>query len=365
MEANTSRPDIVLASSKQPIPQKNNGWLGSRVADRQIPLDNGKKESIEKRQLATDIYIPKVVDKPHEEPQVPIQDNSTQSINNSVLTEEELKYMEDDEKDIPSDELDEFYQNYIQYLYSLSDSLRNYKPNKGVIDNITSTQGANSAPESKVDNTQDTHIAVEIPPNEDDVKSQLLRYRIVGEVFNSYVIVEKDDEMLLVDKHAAHERIIFERLKSAMYNAQPVSQMLMVPIDVMMTSEEIHIIDEYKKEIESVGFEFTCGKYTASITATPEGIEPDAVSDMFAVIAERIKSNTGSARLTRDIIFEKALYQASCKAAIKAGREYPKEHIEWIVSKLMELEDITVCPHGRPVAMILSKKNLDNQFERT
>ena len=86
---------------------------------------------------------------------------------------------------------------------------------------------------------------------------------------------------------------------------------------------------------------------------------------MLAVMAERIRSNTGSAQLTRDIIFEKALYQASCKAAIKAGREYSEEHIRWLIAELMRLPDITVCPHGRPVAMTISKKNLDHQFERT
>ena len=85
---------------------------------------------------------------------------------------------------------------------------------------------------------------------------------------------------------------------------------------------------------------------------------------MLTVIAGRITEFTGSARLTRDIIFEKALYQASCKAAVKAGREYAPEHIKWIVDKLMEIEDITVCPHGRPVAMELSHKQLDKQFER-
>ena len=84
-----------------------------------------------------------------------------------------------------------------------------------------------------------------------------------------------------------------------------------------------------------------------------------------AAIVGHIKSATGTAKLTRDIIFEKALYQASCKAAIKAGREYPEEHIEWLVAEMMKLPDITFCPHGRPVALELTKKNLDHQFERT
>ena len=86
---------------------------------------------------------------------------------------------------------------------------------------------------------------------------------------------------------------------------------------------------------------------------------------MLTTMADRLKSGTGSASLTRDIVFEKALYQASCKASIKGGREYPPEYIEWLIAKLMEIPDITVCPHGRPVAMELSKGNIDRQFLRT
>ena len=97
----------------------------------------------------------------------------------------------------------------------------------------------------------------------------------------------------------------------------------------------------------------------------PVGISLDAVADVITTMADRMKNSTGSVELTRDIVFEKALYQASCKAAIKAGREYPREDIEWLVARLMEIPDITYCPHGRPVAIQLSKKNLDKQFERT
>lgn len=193
-----------------------------------------------------------------------------------------------------------------------------------------------------------------------------LNYRIVGEVFNSYVIVENGDRMLIIDKHAAHERIIFEQLKAGMHSSHAVvSQLLMLPVEVMMTSDEVAAITDYRKEIEAVGFEFTAGKNTVSISALPEGISPDAAGDMLTVMAERIRNNTGNVRLTRDIVFEKALYQASCKAAIKAGREYPPEYVKWIVDKLMQIPDITFCPHGRPVAMELSHKKLDHQFERS
>ena len=192
-----------------------------------------------------------------------------------------------------------------------------------------------------------------------------IEYRLVGEVFNSYVIVQVEEKMLLIDKHAAHERIIFEQLKKNLYATDVSSQLLMLPVDVMLMSDEVASIEEYREEIESVGFTFTTSRNTVSVTALPVGIEQDAVADMFAVIADRIKNGTGKVELTRNLIFEKALYQASCKAAIKAGREYARGHVEWIVEKLMELPDITFCPHGRPVAMELSKKNIDRQFERT
>ena len=206
---------------------------------------------------------------------------------------------------------------------------------------------------------------IAIPTPEPEATLESLQYRIVGEVFNSYVIVERGSEMLLIDKHAAHERIIFEQLKAGLKDVKINSQMLMLPIEIMMTSDEIQAICDYRSEVEAVGFEFDVGKYSLSVIAIPEGVDSDGIVDMLLVMAERIKSGTGSAGLTKDIIFEKALYQASCKAAIKAGREYSKEQIKRIVDKLMEIPDITVCPHGRPVAMILDKKNLDRQFERT
>ena len=192
-------------------------------------------------------------------------------------------------------------------------------------------------------------------------------YRIVGEVFNCYIIVEleKADKFLLVDKHAAHERVNFERLKAAMRDTEPHSQLVMIPIDVILTSDEVQTIESYRPEIESLGFSFTTLRNTVSIEAMPIGIKLEAVSDLITTMADRLKNGTGNAGLTRDILFEKALYQASCKAAIKGGREYPPEYTEWLIEKLMELPDITVCPHGRPVAMEISKKNIDHQFLRT
>jgi DNA mismatch repair protein MutL len=113
-----------------------------------------------------------------------------------------------------------------------------------------------------------------------------------------------------------------------------------------------------------LGFNIQAKKYSVLISSIPTELASCDVQDTISTMINRIKDGQGNAKLTRDILFEKALYQASCKAAVKAGREYPKEYVEWIVDKLMELPDVTVCPHGRPVAMEISRKNLERQFGR-
>ena len=211
---------------------------------------------------------------------------------------------------------------------------------------------------------------VDVPmPSDNDappVEQKIQRnFRIVGEVFHSYVLVEVEDCMLVIDKHAAHERILFEQLKEKLHSSEPSSQLLMLPLEVMMMSDEVSVLGDYRAELEAIGFAFTTARNTVSVTALPIGIDAGAAGDMLCAIADRIKTGTGSAALTRDILFEKALYQGACKAAIKAGRAYAEGHIEWLVGKLMELPNITACPHGRPVAMEMSKHNLDHQFERS
>ncbi|MBR2381322.1 MAG: DNA mismatch repair endonuclease MutL [Clostridia bacterium] len=190
-------------------------------------------------------------------------------------------------------------------------------------------------------------------------------YRIVGEVFNSYLIVEREDKMLIIDKHAAHERIIFEKNKEMMKSKEPSSQILISPLEVMLTSAEIAIVNDYLEDFEKLGFKLAPKKYSVWVYSIPTELSSCDVQDTVSTMVNRIKNGQGDAKITRDILFEKALYQASCKAAIKAGREYVEAHTEWIIEQLMKIPDITFCPHGRPVAMELSKKNLDYQFERS
>ena len=353
LEANVTRPSINPATL----------WnTNKRVSEMTEPISDRRGESLTKRQLSADLYTrTETAQKPQEKAPAVAPAPQTKAPAFEHITAEQ------------------YVKEYIK-----TDSVRTapirpkeeakdlQAPSVVIPEKPAPTPAEKVAPKPPVVE----EIKIELPPQNEKViveskqdasaepEARSLEYRIVGEVFNSYVIVERGDTMLLIDKHAAHERIIFEELKERMRSSEPSSQLLLLPIDVMMTSEEIRILDEYRKDLLAIGFEFSVGKYSVSVSAIPDGIEIDAVGDMLTVMAERIKENTGSAKLTRDIIFEKALYQGSCKAAIKAGREYAPEHIKWIVDKLMLIPDITFCPHGRPVAMEMSHKLLDRQFER-
>ena len=344
LEANRDRPDVVLAPAT-----KRQGRIEAKLSESQTPIEEGRGESLKKRQLAEQMVLPQTDTK------VPTAEPKQESAQGGFARMTASDYLQQMIKGYQKPQAPTKIQN---------EGVKSVEPKPTQQQSpMTVEPKPTVAPTSAVIATS-TDTRKPTPQTFTEPKPTL-DYRIIGEAFHAYVLVEVGDKLLVVDKHAAHERILFEQLKAGMRDQSKTSQMLMLPIEVMLTSDEIETLLQYREEIEAVGFAFTTGRYTVSVTEIPEGIRTDAVSDMLAVIAERIKSHTGSAKLTRDLIFEKALYQASCKAAIKAGREYPEGHIRWLIAKLMELPDITVCPHGRPVAMELSKKNLDHQFERS
>ncbi len=203
-----------------------------------------------------------------------------------------------------------------------------------------------------------------ITEQKNDEKIIVPDYKIIGEAFNSYVIVELGEIIYLIDKHAAHERIIFEDLKKKTKEATPSSQMLMLPLEAYLTSDELATLSEWEKEIKSLGFNYEANGSTVSIFEIPSGISQNAAPDMLIALASKLMRGEANASTAKDDIFESALYQASCKAAIKAGRIYDTAHIKWICDRVLTLENIRYCPHGRPVAFEMTKHFLEKQFER-
>ena len=190
-------------------------------------------------------------------------------------------------------------------------------------------------------------------------------YKFIGEAFDCYVMIEYEGSLLVIDKHAAHERVIFEDLKKQqLADNRIATQILMLPITVLLNGEELITAEEYLDEIKKIGFEYTINAKTVDITAIPKAVSADEAETLFIKMIDEIIEGRGKPSITDAVRREKALYQVACKAAIKGGRVYTKEILHWLIKKLLVLPDITVCPHGRPVAFKLTKSELDRQFER-
>lgn len=194
-----------------------------------------------------------------------------------------------------------------------------------------------------------------------------IEYRIIGEAFNAYVIVETGDKVLMIDKHAAHERIIFEQMKRNCREGRGSAQLMLLPRNIPLSAEEYAALVQYMPQIEKMGFVLESVEQTHSfdMMGYPSELTEDASVDMLTVMGEQLSKGTGSAETTREQFYEKALYQASCKAAIKAGHVEDEGHIKWICDNLLALPDIRYCPHGRPVAMEMSIGQIEHQFKRT
>ncbi len=222
----------------------------------------------------------------------------------------------------------------------------------------------NIKPDEKIENKApkiESTVHHRIP----DTDLSNLNYKIIGELFDCYIIVEHDDSVMLIDKHAAHERVIFEDLKrNKDSDGRVASQSLILPISAVLSPDEISVAAEYRDEICNVGFEYSINGKVADIIAIPDAISASDAEALFMKMLDEISEGKGNPQITESIRREKALYQIACKAAIKGGRIYDKSIIEWLVKKIMSIPDITVCPHGRPIAYKLTKKELDKQFDR-
>ena len=190
-------------------------------------------------------------------------------------------------------------------------------------------------------------------------------HRFIGEAFDCYLMVEIDSELLMIDKHAAHERIIFEDLKSSREkDGRVASQSLLLPLFAALDAESLAAVEEYRADFEAVGFSFDLREKGADITAIPDAIGASDAETLFVHMADELVKGRGNPALTEALRRERALYQVACKAAIKGGRKYDPEIAKWLIGRVLSLPDITVCPHGRPIAFRLSKRELDRHFER-
>ena len=193
---------------------------------------------------------------------------------------------------------------------------------------------------------------------------EIPEYKIAGEVFDTYVILELEDRIILVDKHAAHERINFEILRAQMKELTPNVQLLIAPERVPLSSGETDVCESFKSELEGVGFVLEIEDGAAKISGVPIGYDVKSGCELFSEMLSSLIDEGVPVDIKKRSVFEHALYQTSCKMSIKAGRHYSEEHIKWICDNLLRYDCIKFCPHGRPVAFEMTKRELDTRFGR-
>ena len=207
--------------------------------------------------------------------------------------------------------------------------------------------------------TQISTNSVEEPAQEQlSEHAQAAKFRVVGEVLDTYIIAELGEEMLLIDKHAAHERMIFDRLKAQ--ERSIMSQTLLAPVIIKPTAPDADIIEQNSTLFDRLGFEiepFGASEY--AVRALPDDIDPPEAAGTIEEICGKLRANSLSPEGARDEI----LHTVACKAAIKAGRKHDVRELERIAAAVIAGE-VKYCPHGRPVSASLTKKQLDKFFSR-
>ena len=191
------------------------------------------------------------------------------------------------------------------------------------------------------------------------------RYRFVGQIFDTYWIIEYDDKMLMIDQHAAHEKVNFERLMARLSREQQekaASQLLMPPIIVNLSGREEAVLEQYRDYFARMGYEIEhFGENAYAIRAVPVELyanEPDVLlREILDEILDSRMSGTPAAILYK-------IASMSCKAAIKGNTKMSVSEAQDLIDELLTLDNPYHCPHGRPTMIVLSRSEIDRKFQR-
>ena len=185
-------------------------------------------------------------------------------------------------------------------------------------------------------------------------------FKIVGEVFKTYIVVELPDSVAFIDKHAAHERILYEKLRKT---NKKYAQMLFEPILLEFNEIESQTLFENRQYLESYGFLIEKKNNKLYLLGIPEPLMQSA-GDLRSIIGVFVNELMQGGQIPINVRADRALYTVACKAAVKAGRTLEAAHLEWIVKNVMTDKAIRYCPHGRPIMHIIDHRALAKMFGR-
>ncbi len=190
---------------------------------------------------------------------------------------------------------------------------------------------------------------------------------IIGQAFNTYIILELCNELIMLDQHAAHERIMYESLRKKYINRDSICQQLISPVVIELTNQEIKFLEETAEFLEGLGFIYeSFGNNTIMLRSIPYSDSGISAKEAFIEVLDKIISSAGSGfdKNSYGAVAEEALYTIACKAAVKANKRLDGAEIRSLLEDLARLDNPYTCPHGRPTIVKLTKHELEKMFKR-
>lgn len=192
----------------------------------------------------------------------------------------------------------------------------------------------------------------------------LPNHRIIGQVFSTYWLVEYKNDLYIIDQHAAHEKVLYERIIAAARENRHTSQMLMPPIVLTLSLNEQEAISAHEKELKQLGYEIEhFGGNEFSLRAVPADLYGLSDKNLFLEFIDELAQDISVRQPSPESLLEKTATLA-CKAAVKANHEFSFEEASALINELLSLENPYNCPHGRPVIISMSKYELEKKFKR-
>jgi DNA mismatch repair protein mutL len=194
-------------------------------------------------------------------------------------------------------------------------------------------------------------------------EEEMAKQKIIGQLFDTYWLVEYNDRLFIVDQHAAHEKVMYEKLKKQFEKKEFTSQAISPPIVITLSMREAEILERFKEQFTKLGFEIEhFGGAEYSICGVPGNLYRLNTKDVLIEMLDELTDGI-SERATADVILDK-IASMSCKAAVKGSQRLSLPEMEQLMKDLMKLDNPYNCPHGRPTIIAMSKYEIEKKFKR-
>ena len=187
-------------------------------------------------------------------------------------------------------------------------------------------------------------------------------HRIIGQLFDTYWLIEYDEKLYIIDQHAAHEKVLYERTMARLREKDYTSQILSPPLILSLDAKEQEALERFREPIEKLGYEVEhFGGKEYMINAIPGNLFNLDMKDLFIEMLDDFSNMSG--RETPELILEKVA-SMSCKAAVKGNNRLSMPEIQSLIDELLTLDNPYNCPHGRPTIISMTKYELEKKFKR-